>query len=312
MNLIDYKNKAFLKLYKKKIQWDDTRQGNKSIKEYEKYFVHVLKFLQPECQAAAKTLIHDDIKSSQKYFDLLSNVYVMWWQGIDQAPRLVQNNIKRMQQIFGQENVYIITQKNWEEYCSVSDTIISKFNDGKISITAFSDIIRFNLLKDHGGLWIDSTVILSNESKDILSQYNNVPFFSISNKDNDYHYISKSRWTAWLVGGRPAYPLFEFISSFYEIYFKKHNFLIDYYTIDDIIAYFYIINDNFKKDVRTISNNWHPYLWSENINKIYNKDLIDKFKKYPLYSIQKLTYKYNKEDALNPQSMLYAILNYDL
>lgn len=309
MSLIDYKNKVFLKLYKKKVQWDDNRQSDKSIKEYEKYFDHVLKILQPECQAAIKK-VNTDI--NQKYFDLLSNIYVMWWQGIDHAPRLVQNNIKRMQQIFGQENVHVITQENWKEYCSISDTIISKFNDNRISITAFSDIIRFNLLKNHGGLWIDSTVILSNKSKDILSKYSNKEFFSISNKDNDYHYISKSRWTAWLVGGRPSYPLFEFINSFYEIYFIKHDFLIDYYTTDDIIAYFYIISDNFRKDIEVISNNWHPYLWSENISKIYNKNLIDEFKQNPLYGIQKFTYKYNKEDALNPQSMLYAILNSNL
>lgn len=308
MKLIDYKKKAFLKLYKKNIEIRDSYRSFGDPLGYEKYFNQVLHALEPDFLTALDRIRKEKVNFKENN-KLLDHIYVMWWQGVENAPTLIQNNIRRMQKIFGKDNVYIITEKNWKQYCSFSSIIIKKFNAGKISIAALSDIIRFNLLKKHGGLWVDSTVILSENCKGILSEYNDKDFFSISNLDNDYHYISKSKWTAWFIGGKAGYPLFEFATEFYDNYFEKHDFLIDYYTIDDIIAYFYTIDLKFKNDINSISADWHPYLMNNNINKAYDPNLFDKFDHDPLYSIQKFTYKYDESLSKNKDTVLYAILN---
>lgn len=308
MKLIDYNKKIFLKLYKKRIEIKDSHEKQGYYVGYQRYFNYVLQYLNSDLVDALKTISKNKVHQ-KKDSKLLNHIYVMWWQGVESAPVLVQNNIARMQEIFGKDRVCIITEQNWKQYCNLSNTIMKKFAAGKISIAALSDIIRFNLLKNYGGLWIDSTVILNNNSASLLAQFNNRDFFTISNLDEDYHYISKSKWTVWFIGGRAGYPLFEFVTAFYNKYFEKHDFLIDYYTTDDIIAYFYVNNNEFKNDISSISYKWNPYLWSQNMYNPYKKEYIEKFKHEDMYSIQKFTYKYDESLSKNKDTVLYAILN---
>lgn len=311
MKLVDYRKKAYLKICRRQVELVDTKRSSGNPKGYDKYFKKVLHALQPDFINATR-ILNLNQSTLNKNSKLLNNIYVMWWQGMDNAPALIINNIQRMKRIFGKDNVHIITEKNWKQYCSISNTIIEKFNVGKVSIAALSDVIRFNLLKEHGGLWIDSTVILNNKCKDILSQYNDNGFFTISNFEQDYHFISKSRWTAWFIGGKAGYPLFEFATAFYSKYFENHDFLLDYYTIDDIIAYFYINNAEFKNDIDRISYNWNPYLWSQNMYKPYKKEYIEKFKRENVYSIQKFTYKYTQSNKNTIKTLLDAVINNEI
>ncbi len=311
MRLVDYRKKAYLKICRRQVELVDTKRSSGNPKGYDKYFKKVLHALQPDFINATR-ILNLNQSTLNKNSKLLNNIYVMWWQGMDNAPALIINNIQRMKRIFGKDNVHIITEKNWKQYCSIPNTIIEKFNVGKVSIAALSDVIRFNLLKEHGGLWIDSTVILNNKCKDILSQYNDNGFFTISNFEQDYHFISKSRWTAWFIGGKAGYPLFEFATAFYSKYFENHDFLLDYYTIDDIIAYFYINNAEFKNDIDRISYNWNPYLWSQNMYKPYKKEYIEKFKRENAYSIQKFTYKYTQANKNTIKTLLDAVINNEI
>lgn len=307
MRITDYSNKLFLKLQKKQVERFDIKKKSGNLKGYEKYFLNVLRKLQPELSTALKN-IDLSTRQNDSNFALSDNVFVMWWQGVNSAPPLVKNNIKRMQNIFGEGNVHVVTSENWEKYCSISNVIIQKFKSGNISIAALSDVIRFSLLKRYGGLWIDSTVILSENFNDYFSKYSNGNFFSISSQNEDYHYISRSRWAVWFIGGKPGYPLFDFVTSFYDTYFEKHEFLIDYYTIDDVIAYFYAKNGKFRQDVKAISNDWKPYLWSSNMDKSYNIKMIDKFKNDYLYGVQKFTYKYDGSIARDSSTLLFTII----
>ncbi len=40
--------------------------------------------------------------------------------------------------------------------------VLEGFETGKISVQTFSDILRFNLLKNNGGMWIDATIFFVN------------------------------------------------------------------------------------------------------------------------------------------------------
>ena len=43
------------------------------------------------------------------------------------------------------------------KYVSFSPEVITKFNEGKISMTTLSDRLRMELLYRYGGVWIDAT-----------------------------------------------------------------------------------------------------------------------------------------------------------
>jgi len=57
--------------------------------------------------------------------------------------------------------INLLTKDNLFDFISLPDYIIKKDNKNIISFTRFSDIIRMCLLYEHGGLWLDSTVLLT-------------------------------------------------------------------------------------------------------------------------------------------------------
>lgn len=302
MKLKDNKDKILLKLNKKYLELRDSK--DKEIeKKYERYFEKVLKKMEPELTKALQ--LCDREQEYNKTSQLTNHIWVMWWQGIENAPSLVKNNILKMKRIFGKK-LHILTSENWKEYCEISKNIQKKFSDGKISLAALSDIIRCNVLKEYGGLWIDSTVILSKKFEKMILKYDNAPFFSLCT-DKDYHYISKGRWVVWFIGGKANYPLFKFGSLFYSIWFEQHDSLIDYYTIDDMIAYFYK-NTKFKEDIEKYTYKTDPYLLSRNMKNRFSDILIKKFNQVEEYSVQKFTYKYDSKVLTNKDSLLYYII----
>ena len=68
--------------------------------------------------------------------------------------------ICHLKKIWGNE-LKIITKNNLINYIEINSSLKDKFKCGVISQQVWSDIIRVNLLEKYGGLWIDSTVILS-------------------------------------------------------------------------------------------------------------------------------------------------------
>lgn len=275
-----------------------------SKKGYEVLFNYIRFTLKEEFQ---QTDIEYKSNNCRKHRNIPNKFWIMWWQGVDHAPSLIKCNIKRLQNVFGKENVVIITQSNYDKYTSISNVIINKFNKGYISVTSLSDIIRFNILKKYGGFWIDSTVTLSDRFLNYFNKIEKKDFFSICNKNQNYHNISHSRWTIWFIGGVPNYDLFDYLDKFYEIYYAHHIKSIDYFLTDDIISYYYLKNPNFRIQCRNLAKTWYPYYILSNFDKIFSLDYIYKFNNQLEYSIQKLTYKFDKKILNNKKSVLYQL-----
>lgn len=237
------------------------------------------------------------------------NIWIMWWQGLKDAPGIVQKNIAYLQKIIGKKRIKIITKNNYERYTNIAINLKKNFREGNISLTNWSDIVRFNILYNNGGIWIDATATVSEKFIQYIKENNKLDFITVSSSKPDYHWISYGKWTAWLIGGKKRYPLFKYICLFYENYFMRHKIIIDYYVIDDIIAHFYKNNSTFYSDCNKISQNWHPYYWVSNFNNNYNRKFINKFNNLEEYSVQKLTYKYKDKIEKNNKSFLSFLLS---
>lgn len=253
-------------------------------------------------KSSAKNIVN--IKIPNKY-------WVMWWQGEqdENIPQLVKNNIKNIKDIFGEKNVIVITKYNYNKYVNIPEEIKNKLKYGKISFTHWSDVIRFNLLNSKGGIWIDSTVMISPKFKEFIVRNKSNKFITICENSMDYHNISFSQWTTWFIGGVPHYDLFEYVCIFYDNYFKNHEKIIDYFLLDDVIAHYYQINSKFKNECKKNSKNWHPYYWIQNFTNKYNVEMEDKFNLNINYSIQKLTYKFDSKILEDHTCLAFHILN---
>lgn len=233
-----------------------------------------------------KDYVSDNLESS-------NNIYVFWYQGIDGAPELVKKCIESVKKHFKRE-VIIITKDNYKEYTDIDDSIIEKLNNGKITYTFFSDILRFNLLKNHGGLWLDATIFVSDDY-----EVNN-EFFTIKNEMDSNKYVSKGRWTSYAIGGNKNNLLFHFMNDFFKEYLSKKDILIDYYLVDYAINFAYQNFKEVKDNIDSLtSNNINVYELIENINNEYSKDDYKRIVKDT--KLHKLSYKVDinkeKEDS---------------
>ena len=85
------------------------------------------------------------------------NIFLLWLQGWDKAPWLQQKVLESWKLNNEGWNIELLDIKNISDYVKDIDYI---FNiNKKISFQAQSDIIRLSILKNHGGVWADSTLL---------------------------------------------------------------------------------------------------------------------------------------------------------
>ena len=81
------------------------------------------------------------------------------------------------------KDIIVLTSKNFLEYVSFPGYIIDKYKKGFIENAHFSDLLRLELLNTYGGLWIDSTVLVTDKINDTffdneLFVFKNLSYFS--------------------------------------------------------------------------------------------------------------------------------------
>lgn len=88
---------------------------------------------------------------------LNKTIWLLWFQGWDSAPWLVKQ-VTESWEINNQGwKIEYVTLENLREYISDVDYIYNKSKE--ITPQAKSDIIRLSLLKNHGGVWADATML---------------------------------------------------------------------------------------------------------------------------------------------------------
>lgn len=160
-------------------------------------------------------------------------IWQCWWQGeeyLDGITKICVNSVSRHAN--GHE-IVIITKRNYSDYVKISPSILEKVNDNTISLTCFSDYLRMCLLYQNGGLWIDTTVLIT---QDIPSYCFCDQVYSTKSRATDNTYASEYRWASWFFGGDKGNILFAFFCKMFDVYWAHETKLINYYLVDYIIA----------------------------------------------------------------------------
>ena len=295
-------NKFFIQKTKVGIDYLN-RKGIPTKSIYVWYYNQVIRLLKKDFLETQKNV--NNLVLKQNY--VKNKIWVMWWQGLDQAPQLIKKNYQRISSIFGKENVILIDKSNYKEFTNIKPELIEKLNNKKITYTLWSDIVRYNLLMNNGGLWIDSTVILSQKFDEYFQKIKQQKFFSLCNDKEDYRYISNGKWTGWFIGGKRNYDLFKFVTCFFETYFKNHSISIDYMLVDDAVSYYYKNNLLHRNIIEKQLQQWDPYLFARNYKSVDFNRIFDLFNKKRMYSVQKFTYKINTNEYIPTKALYYAL-----
>ena len=167
-------------------------------------------------------------------------VWVCWWQGEEAVPELVKMCLDSIQRNIPKEKAVIrfITLENCMEYVTFTDTIIKKFQEGKITLTHLSDILRAELLYRYGGMWIDATYYVSDKMDKTLFEKDSFWTLKYSGyiRKSD---ISQGRWACNLLRVPPENLFARFLMESFWYYWEVNDTLIDDFLIDYVAALAY-------------------------------------------------------------------------
>lgn len=188
-------------------------------------------------------------------------IWVFWWQGKEKMPPLIDACLKSKLRYTKGRNVIVLDKNNVFDYVNLSDELCKAFASGKIKIQHFADIVRVNLINQHGGLWLDASIFCTSEIPEECFKYS---FFSLKGNP-DYDYVSENKWTTFVIGGSKNNALCAFLSEFFDMYIKKNKPFIDYFMFDCAISLAYrnipLIRDEidnlpkYESDCYWLSNN---------------------------------------------------------
>lgn len=160
-------------------------------------------------------------------------VWCCWWQGVEHMPEIVRMCNDRLRQMIpeGQTELHMLTAENFKDYVELPQYIIDKFEAGKMSITALSDILRVALLAKHGGFWIDATVFISDRfpTEFITDDYYAQRMYDPVKWS---HEACKGRWCGFLMGGKAENVLFLLLRDAFFEWWRVHDSVIDYVILD--------------------------------------------------------------------------------
>ena len=159
-------------------------------------------------------------------------VWVCWWTGLDNAPKLVKQCVKSTKARAGGHPVILITEKNVSKYLDIPPYFLEKHRSGKMLTAHLCDYIRIALLEKYGGLWLDATIFCAS---DIPEEYFEYPFFTSKSAWRESRYLSHYQWTTFCIGGRKGNTVFGFLKDSFEKYWLNNDSAIDYLFFDHLI-----------------------------------------------------------------------------
>ena len=246
-------------------------------------------------------------ENPQKLFDMNGKipVFVCWWQGEEKMPPLVSACVERMKKkIPKNAQLHIITEENYGRYVTIPEYILEKFKNGKITLVHFTDILRYALTFTYGGMWIDSTVYLSDSFEfDFLDENYHTQRFESS--DACPHEACMGKWCNFFFSGKNDNILFGYVYEALLFWWEKHDKLLEYIIVDYVIRSGYFGVDEIQKLIdRVEPNNEKMWMLSKKLNDEYNEkefnDILN------MSGFFKLSFKADWKTEVNGKKTVYA------
>ena len=107
-------------------------------------------------------------------------IWVLWLQGFDNAPRVVLECLRSWKFHNADTwNVIELCERNLDDYVDLN-TLIEDIGQKQITRAALSDLVRIELLRRYGGLWVDATTFCTKPLDSWLGDYTSEGFFAFA------------------------------------------------------------------------------------------------------------------------------------
>ena len=238
-------------------------------------------------------------------------IWTMWQQGEAQMPETVQASMKTIKD-FAKRNdceFYLLTDENLADFINIPIDITEKYKKKELSAAHYSDIIRFSLLYQYGGIWMDATLFVSPYAT--LEMFEG-DFFTLNHPPLQPEKMERTvgdfKWAGFFLAGKKGKPYFKHIRDLYLYYVRKYPVFIHYLMMDYFILSEYESNPEFKELVDRLpilAPAERVWFLRDHAHDLFDeKEWEEVLKTTP---ILKTTYKIKKEEVL-PGSYLDQLL----
>ncbi|VUS60345.1 hypothetical protein SB6411_01855 [Klebsiella spallanzanii] len=230
-----------------------------------------------------------------------NTIWTAWFQGIESAPPLVKICIDSFGKIENHTTI-IITEKNYKDYITLPELIVKKFESGIIGYTAFSEIIRIELLVTYGGIWIDSTVFIH---KPFITDLFDGPFCTLKGVT----VLGKGEYLglvpAYFIGCVSRFSPMVKVRDYLFSYWENNDKQIDYFLVDYCFKLVYLQDTEFSRVVKSLPlTGLNRFKLVEMINKEYTQQNLSKIDACE-YGVFKLSNKYKLREQISPDRLTF-------
>lgn len=200
--------------------------------------------------------------------------------------------------------VNVLTDSNIDDYVDFPDFIKDKYKTGIISRTHFSDLLRLELLARYGGVWIDSTVLLTAKMPEYIVK---APLFVYQ---APWGAPGKAQISNWLIASHPGNGIIIRTRELLYEYWKRNNSLKHYFIFHILFQVAVDTDPELQRQWREVPyfNNASPHCMQRDLFQPYSAERWEQLKL--MSPIHKLTYKVKPEqEALEDTFYKYILLN---
>ena len=223
-----------------------------------------------------------------------NKVWVCWFQGLEQAPPLVQQCFRSLQENLPDREVILLTEENYRDYVTLPDYICKKAEAGIIPKAQFSDLLRLELLIRHGGTWIDSTVLCTGGEIPSYMLESDLFMFQTLKPGLDGHPTAVSNW---FITSCTNHPILQLTQALLYEYWKKKNVLIDYFIFH---LFFQLATESYPEEWNKVVpfSNAVPHILLLRLFTDYDPKIWENIKQ--MTPFHKLTYKFESSQSQLP------------
>ncbi|MGB4837367.1 MAG: capsular polysaccharide synthesis protein [Saprospiraceae bacterium] len=240
--------------------------------------------------------------SNRKFID---KIWILWYQGIDFAPLIVKKCLESVRRFSEGIEIIILDEKNIKDYISIPDYVYEKKKMGYITNTHFSDILRACLLAEHGGIWIDSTVMLT---APIPKIYLNSPFFCFSTTPVDFRGVTNIAASSWFIYSNGMNVTMNTVKKLLLEYWKFETEIRHYYLFHLFFNYVISTNNECKNEWEEVPffSNIPPQVMQIELFQDYSEERFNQITK--MSSIHKLSFYGGSQYDIDKPNTIYKHL----
>ena len=189
------------------------------------------------------------LKNSKIIDETQKNIFVFWAQGKDNMNPVAKEAFKRLKHFFNDYNIYFIDSNNYSQFVRIDEKIVNLYNNKKISIQSFSDVLRVHLINKYGGYWCDLTLLFFSKL-DLFEKINEFDFYSLNNNTKEkrkiWGKVYDVKYTTYFFGSKKNNAVLTTLIKLFNAYYDKFNFSMDYFLNDYlfILCSKYAIGEN--------------------------------------------------------------------